>query len=63
MRFLSLRLSCLLLPWFLSACVQISSESTHLPQDPHVKVYFNHKQTNHITIAIPTVKLIVGEII
>ena len=46
MSFPSLRISSLLLPWLLCACVRTPSELTNLEQDPHIKVYFNHKQTN-----------------
>lgn len=47
MSFPPLRISFLLLSCLLLfACRQTSSESTNLKQDPHIQVYFNHKQTN-----------------
>lgn len=45
MRCSSLIISCLLLSCLLCACAEPEAKLNDLPQDPNIKVYFNHKQT------------------
>ena len=50
---LSLRISCLLLACLLWACEKKPSESDNLKQDPHIQVYFNHRQAKNNNYSDP----------